>query len=196
LEASQDQKHLLINGLQLASQSVDDFMNHLRFFADGSSSAVSGSSVHAVHIHELLASLVSEFRPLAQMRHVVLKYRPTPAWVDIDERAVQRMVRNLLTNALHYTPAGGRVLLTCQKRDSVLWLLCIDNGMGMSPGQIQECFEAFTRFDKGAESNNKLGLGLFSVKQLALQFNMPTRLQSVQGKGTLVGFGMPLRAHT
>lgn len=191
LEAPVHQRKTLINGLRLASQSIDDFMNQLRFLVDGDASPTGGLSTQTVEVHALLAALVSEFMPLAQMRHVLLRYRPCHAKVVIDQRAVQRMVRNLLTNALHYTPAGGRVLLTCQKRAEVLWLLCIDNGVGMSKAQMDACFEAFTRFDQNHQTN-KLGLGLFSFKQLAMQHQMPTRLQSVQGKGTLVGFGMPL----
>jgi signal transduction histidine kinase len=191
LEAPVHQRTSLINGLRLASQSVDDFMNHLRFLVDGDASPTDGLSIQTVEVHALLASLVSEFMPLAQMRHVLLRYRPCHAKVVIDQRAVQRMVRNLLTNALHYTPAGGRVLLICQKRAAVLWLLCIDNGVGMSKAQMDACFEAFTRFDQNHQTN-KLGLGLFSFKQLAMQHQMPTRLQSIQGKGSLVGFGVPL----
>lgn len=187
-------KHLhpmLAKGLHLASQSVDDFMNHLRFFADGpiETSALQASPIQ---IHEVLMPLLEEFRPLAQMRHVLLRYRTSQAWVHINQRAVQRMVRNLLTNALQHTSGGGRVLLACQRRGDLLWLLCIDTGVGMSPDQAQACFNAFTKFEPHAPHVNKLGLGLFSVKQLALQHHMPTRLQSVQGKGTLVGFAMPL----
>ncbi len=191
LTAPKDQQPMLVNGLQLASHSVDDFMNHLRFFADGSSQATA-IQARPISIQAVLTPLVEEFRPLAQMRHVLLRYRPSQAWVHIDERAVQRMVRNLLTNALQHTSGGGRVLLACQRRGDLLWLLCIDTGVGMSPDQAQACFNAFTKFEPHAPHVNKLGLGLFSVKQLALQHHMPTRLQSVQGQGTLVGFGMPL----
>jgi signal transduction histidine kinase len=192
LKAPVDQWPTLVKGLKLASQSVDDFMNHLRFFAEGTASTVSTHHLQSVCIDDVIKPLVEEFRPLAQMRHLVLRYRPSHANVKIDPYSVQRMVRNLLTNAIHHTPAGGRVLLACQRRGQVLWLLSIDNGMGMSPDQVKDCFEAFTRFDLAGEGINKLGLGLFSVKQQALQHQMPTRLQSVQGRGTLVGFGMPL----
>ena len=183
---------MLVNGLKLASQSVDDFMNHLRFFAEGTTSTVSKNPLQSVCIDDVIKPLVEEFRPLAQMRHLVLRYRPKHETVAIDPTSVQRMVRNLLNNAIHYTPAGGRVLIACQRRGQVLWLLCIDNGMGMTPSQLKDCFEPFTRFDLAGEGINKLGLGLFSVKQQDMQYEMPTRLQSVQGKGTLMGFGMPL----
>ena len=195
LKAPADQQPLLVNGLELASQSVDDFMSQLRYFGEGECLSSTTQSTSKVLIHDVLQPLVDECRPLAQMRHLVLRYRPSDAVVIVDTKAVQRMVRNLLTNALHYTPAGGRVLLACQKRGRVLWLLCIDNGMGMSPAQIDSSFQAFNAVDGSPGHAHKLGLGLFSVKQLALQCQMPTRLQSVLGKGTLVGFGMPLAAH-
>ena len=192
LKAPADQQAVLANGLQLASQSVDDFMRQLRYFAQGEWVSSKTPNCSEVMIRDVLQPLVDECRPLAQMRHLVLRYRPSDAVVRVDPQAVQRMVRNLLTNAMHYTPAGGRVLLACQKRGGVLWLLCIDNGLGMSSAQIDNSFQAFNAVDGSPAHAHKLGLGLFSVKQLALQHQMPMRLQSVQGQGTLVGFGMPL----
>ena len=192
LKAPVEQQALLLNGLQLASESVDDFMGQLRYFAEGTCATPTTPGDREVQIHDVLAPLVNECRPLAQMRHLVLSYRPSHAWVRVEPRAVQRMVRNLLTNALHYTPAGGRVLLACQKRGDRLWLLCIDNGLGMSQAQMDSSFQAFNAVQGSPAHAHKLGLGLFSVKQLAVQLQMPTRLQSTPGKGTLVGFGMPL----
>ncbi|NDC61664.1 MAG: sensor histidine kinase [Betaproteobacteria bacterium] len=192
LTAPAAQRPQLVNGLELASQSVDDFMSQLRYFAEGECLSSTTPSTSKVLIHDVLQPLVDEYRPLAQMRHLVLRYRPADAWVGVDPRAVQRMVRNLLTNALHYTPAGGRVLLACRRRGPRLWVLCIDNGMGMRPAQIDSSFEAFNAVEGSPGHAHKLGLGLFSVKQLALQHQMPTCLQSEQGRGTCVGFGMPL----
>ena len=195
LKASPQKRSSLVAAMQLASQAVDDFMQHLRYWADEE------PPVHPVNhrtqdlwVADLLRPLVDEFQPLASMRHVVLRHPPCRARVRVNLHAAQRMLRNLLSNALQYTPAGGRVLLGCKRQGSLLWILCMDNGSGMNSQAAQDCFNAFTRLAPDDEGVHHLGLGLFSVKQLALQHQMPTRLHSVEGRGTVIGFGVFLLA--
>ena len=190
--APANQQAGLITGMRLATASVDDFMNQLRDWS--SEKAENGPAPPTVRMHlpDLLTPLVHEFRSLARLRHVVLRHRCASVQVWVHPPAVQRMVRNLLSNALQYTPAGGRVLLGVRRSGPWLWVLCWDNGIGMSPEQARVCFEAFTRADQHRENAQHLGLGLFSVRQLATQHQLPTRLQSWQGKGTVVGFGLPV----
>jgi K+-sensing histidine kinase KdpD len=71
-------------------------------------------------------------------------------------------------------------------------VLCIDNGSGMNSQAAQDCFNAFTRLAPDDDGVHHLGLGLFSVRLLAQENQMPTRLTSVEGRGTVVGFGMRL----
>ena len=192
LQVKVDKRPGLVAALQLASQSVDDYMHQLRYWAqEGSLNNTIGSSKQ-IAIDDVLSPLVQEFQPLAQMRYVVLRYRYSQAVVCINQMAVQRMVRNLLANALRYTSAGGRVLLGCKRQGQLLWILCIDNGSGMNSQAAQDCFNAFTRLAPDDEGVHHLGLGLFSVKQLALQHQIPTRLHSVEGRGTVIGFAVPV----
>ncbi len=102
------------------------------------------------------------------------------------------MVRNLLTNALRYTQAGGSVLLGCRKQSGRLWIWCMDNGSGMSPTQVNACFEAFTQFGKTEHAMRTLGLGLYSFRHLAEQMQLKVQLKSQLGKGTMIGFAVPL----
>jgi signal transduction histidine kinase len=134
--------------------------------------------------------LAEEYRPLAQMKHINLRYRSTKRVVQTHQPHLQRIVRNLISNALRYTAPGGRVLLCCRQRGDVTWLLCIDTGEGMSPEQAQKCFEAFTRFGDTQRIPEGMGLGLFSVRQLASAIGAQTHLKSVQGRGTVIGVGM------
>jgi len=121
-------------GMQLASQSVDDFMGHLRCWSDGVYTAslkpVSNDQLSA---DELLRPLVEEMRLLAEQQHVMLRFRSSSCQVSVHTTKVKRMVRNLLTNALRYTQAGGSVLLGCRKQSGRLWIWCMDNGSGMTP---------------------------------------------------------------
>lgn len=193
LKASPQKRPSLVAAMQLASQSVDDFMQHLRYWSDeGPPLETIIQHTEELWVADLLRPLVEEFQPLASMRHVVLRHPPCHARVRINLQAAQRMLRNLLSNALQYTPAGGRVLLGCKRQGSLLWILCVDNGSGMNSQAAQDCFNAFTRLAPDDEGVHHLGLGLFSVKQLAMQHQMPTCLHSEEGRGTVIGFAVPL----
>ena len=92
--------------------------------------------------------------------------------MNVDALQVARMVRNLLTNALRYTQAGGSVLIGCRRKGDALWIWCMDNGLGMLPAQLSQGFNAFTRFDKGTQPLRTLGLGLYRFKELAKKMDL------------------------
>jgi len=73
-----------------------------------------------------------------------------------------------------------------------LWLWCIDKGEGMSQAQLESCFKAFNANDDAAHVSQSLGLGLFSVKQLALQMQTPVLVRSQVGQGVAIGIGLRL----
>jgi DNA-binding NarL/FixJ family response regulator len=125
---------------------------------------------------ELLRPLVEEMRLLAEQQHVMLRFRSSFCQVSVETTHVRRMVRNLLTNALRHTQAGGSVLLGCRKQSGRLWIWCMDNGLGMSPAQVNACFEAFTQFEKTEHAMQTLGLGLYSFRHLAEQMQLQVQL--------------------
>jgi signal transduction histidine kinase len=183
----------LFSGIQLASRSVDDFMGHLRFWAEGVNDVQQElRQTSTLSAHELLQPLVVEMRMLAEQKHILLRYQPSRCVVAVDDLQVQRMVRNLLTNALRYTQSGGSVLIGCRRQRCLLWIWCMDTGLGMSQAQLSDCFDAFSRFDKGAQQVRTLGLGLYSFKELAQKMGLKTRWHSTLGKGTMIGFAVPL----
>lgn len=186
--ADEDERQKLLTHIGTALRSVNDFMHTLRdlWLPLPPKPLVSQN----IQVNELLQVLVEEYRPLAQMKRINLRCRPTSKMVYSYEPHLQRIVRNLITNALRYTPPGGRVLLTCRQRGELTWLLCIDTGEGMGPEQAQKCFEAFTRFGDTQHIPEGMGLGLFSVRQLANAIGAQTHLKSIQGQGTVIGVGL------
>lgn len=189
--ASAQQQHLL-NGLQLASVFVDDFMHSLRYLAHDKPRPLQAHQFQAHALLALLKDLLQEFEHLAHMRGVQLRYRLSSDPVWIEPVLLKRILRNLLSNALRYGASGGKVLIVTRKQGDVMWLWCIDKGDGMTSAQLQACFEAFDEKADSAHIPQSLGLGLFSVKQLALQMDTPIRLHSQADKGTAIGVGLRL----
>ena len=194
-QAGPEQLPRLVSGLQLAAGHVNDFMQQMQIL-----SGVHKSEAHwlseqqMVTADALLAPLITECQPLAHWQRVSLRYRKNQSILQVNVPAVQRILRNLINNALAYTPAGGRVLIGCRSRAGQLWIFCLDNGKGMSPEQLKQCTQAYRRFETNADGCDHQGLGLYSVKKIAEQMRLPLRMQSTQGKGSMMGFAVPLAA--
>lgn len=95
----------------------------------------------------------------------------------------QRIVRNVLSNAIRYTEQGDRILVGC-RRGGGLRLIIADTGRGMSEDQTKLAFDAFQRFDSGMSAPDGFGLGLFSIRSLAKTLGMEVSLHSRKNLGT------------
>lgn len=190
LSEAQDpaQRQQLLGRMQTTLRQVNDFLPALRqLWGEETAPAPPWQTLG---LHAAIADVVDDMRQVAQLKQVHLRYRPSQRKVRTDLLSLQRIVRNLLSNAVRYTPPGGDILLACRMRQGQLWLLCWDTGPGMPPEQAAQCFEAFTRFDPEQKVPEGLGLGLFSVRELAASLGMPTWLQSRPGRGTCIGVGL------
>lgn len=126
----------------------------------------------------------------AMQKNVTLRVYPAHRVVHTDAILIHRIARNLLSNAIRYTNPGGRVVLGLRRAKGQFWLTVYDNGLGMSPEQTQACFEAFSRFGDTTRVPEGMGIGLFSVKRLAQQMDLPLRIMSRLHHGTAIGVGL------
>ena len=190
--ASGRQQAHLLKGLQLASFYVDDFMHSLRHLADDKTRVWGEGQLQAYSLAQLLEDLLQEFTVMANLVQVRLHSRISAQPVWVHPLTLQRMVRNMLANALRHGSSGGKILLGTRRQGDIMWLWCIDKGQGMSSKQRDACFEAFTTNGEAQHIPQSLGLGLYSIKQLSLKMDTPIRLYSQAGKGTAIGVGLRL----
>ncbi|CAA7614697.1 ATP-binding protein [Magnetospirillum sp. UT-4] len=143
-------------------------------------------------IAPMLAGLADQLEPEATARGLRLKVVSTDAWIVSDPVLLERLLRNLLVNALRYTPAGG-VLLGCRPRSGSLAISVVDTGIGIPTDKLGTIFEDFTRLgDKGSGSERGLGLGLSVVRRTADLLRHPVMVRSVEGKGSSFTVVVPL----
>jgi signal transduction histidine kinase len=140
----------------------------------------------------LLANLYDQMEPEATAKGLELRVVPTGAWVHSDPVLLERLLRNLLVNAIRYTERGG-VVLGCRRRGGQVAVCVVDSGIGIAADKMDEVFEDFTRLgDKGAGSQRGLGLGLGVVRRTAQLLGHAIEVSSVPDQGSCFKVVLPL----
>lgn len=135
--------------------------------------------------------LQDEFELLCRARGLRLRIVPTSLWCISDPEMFDRLLRNLLANAVKYTDTG-RVLLGCRRHVDSLRVEVWDTGCGIPEESRQAIFEEFHRLDEGREKAEGVGLGLAIVRQMALLLEHEISVRSWPGHGSCFALTMPL----
>jgi len=141
-------------------------------------------------IDELMRQIELEFAPLAAAKGIDLKYVPCLLVVRSDRRLLRRLVQNLVSNAIKYTPSG-RVLIGCRRRGDELRIDVFDTGVGIPQSQRRNIFVEFHRLEQGARIARGLGLGLSIVERVARVLGCTIELESVAGRGSHFSITIP-----
>lgn len=114
---------------------------------------------------------------------------PLPVWGD--SVRLQQIIQNLITNAIHYTPAGGSIHVYCRAEDETACVSVQDTGCGIAPEDQSAVFDRYfhTIADKKHDST---GLGLTIAQELAHLHHGEITLQSEVGKGSMFTLRLPL----
>lgn len=147
-------------------------------------------AVKGIALRDLLGSLAAGFQPLAERKGLRLALRCPDVCVASDPVLLQRILQNLVANAIRYTDAGG-VLLAARRRGGEVRIDVVDSGAGIAEAERDLVFEEFYRgsqtapglHDDGAPG---LGLGLSIVRRMAQALDHPLALASRPGHGTRV----------
>ncbi|MBP2313235.1 sensor histidine kinase [Azospirillum soli] len=141
---------------------------------------------------EIADRLATEIADQATGKGLSLRMVPTSAIVHSDPVLLERMVRNLLVNALRYT-VSGRILLGCRRRGGQLAIEVWDTGPGIPADQQQRIFEDFYRCGADQpDAGRGLGLGLSIVRRTAQILGHRVGVRSTVGKGTVFSIAVPL----
>jgi signal transduction histidine kinase/CheY-like chemotaxis protein len=156
---------------------------------------VVAANVAAFPLQEVLDKVEVTFAEDARARGLHLHVRPHAAWVQSDPVLLERMLDNLVANALRYTRRGG-VLVGCRLRGSPgsqqvrveIW----DTGIGIAPDKHQDIFAEFYQVaPAGTLRGEGLGLGLSIVSRLGQLLGHPVNVASRQGRGSCFGVTLP-----
>jgi len=136
-------------------------------------------------IRPMLDRLADECMPEALERGLSLAVVCGDVVVHSDPVLLERILRNLVANALRYTSAGG-VVLGCRRRGRAFSLEVWDSGAGIAPGEIDRIFEEFYQVDNASREHARgLGLGLAIVRRLAELMGHAVEVASRPGRGSV-----------
>jgi CheY-like chemotaxis protein len=131
-----------------------------------------------------------EFAPLAREKGLDLVFMPCSLAVRSDRRLLRRLLQNLVSNAIKYTPKGS-VLVGCRRRAGKLRIEVYDTGIGIPHAKRRAVFKEFHRLDQGARVARGVGLGLSIVERIARVLDCELALKSNVGRGSRLSVEVP-----
>jgi CheY-like chemotaxis protein len=148
---------------------------------------------HSVHfpLRKLVLDLEHQFSALAADKQLRLRFRPCDVTLYSDPLLIERILVNLIANAIRYTDDGG-VLVACRRRGHMVRLSVIDTGRGIPPDQQESVFHEFVQLHNPARDRSKgLGLGLAIVSRLGRLLGHRVDLRSRPEHGSMFSIDVP-----
>ena len=156
-----------------------------------------GVEVHPapVRLRDIFVRLRLHFEPTAFEKGLMLSFRGEQHVAHADPVLLERILRNLVSNAIRYTDDGG-VLVSCRARGGGLVVQVWDSGIGIAEASLPRIFDEFFQVQSNrplqAHHRKGLGLGLAIVKRLATLMGTEVTVRSRSGHGTVFSLAVPL----
>jgi signal transduction histidine kinase len=147
-----------------------------------------------VDLHTIVETKINMMAAAAQLKNIQLIDSIAPAtWLMIDKMQINIVIQNLIANAIKFTPQGGQVFVTGQKKGTWYQVNITDTGVGMTPEQIDKLFNLATHSTtKGTQGEKGTGLGLLLCKEFVENHGGKLRIESSKDKGTTFSFLLPI----
>ena len=150
--------------------------------------------VRAFALDDLLERICRDHAGEAEAKALDLVRVPCSAIVSTDPVLMERVLRNLLVNAVRHT-RRGRILVGCRRRGERVAVQVWDTGPGIPPEQQRQIFDEFVQLDNPERDRVKgLGLGLAIVRRLCTLLGCPVALRSMPGRGSCFTVTIPVAA--
>jgi signal transduction histidine kinase len=150
--------------------------------------------IQPLALSTLLDEVRENFSAVAEQKGLRLSVRGLPVRIQTDAHILRRMLFNLVSNAVRYTPSG-HVRVECVLRQGVVHVTVVDSGIGIAAERLDDIFTEYVRLsDERAEWEEGLGLGLSIVRKGADLLGQQVSVTSVLGQGSCftLSLGPPL----
>ena len=172
---------------------IDDMVN-LRHLDTGE--ARTQLEVEEFSLNGLIADVVEEFSVMAETKRLSMGVRRPAHLTKIaaDRQKIYLVLANLLSNAIRFTDAGGKVLIAVEVRDAEVWVSVRDTGIGIPADRLEKVFERFYQVESSLTRQHEgMGLGLSIAKGMVELHGGRIWAESVVGRGCSFTFALPLK---
>jgi signal transduction histidine kinase/DNA-binding NarL/FixJ family response regulator len=192
-EKDQAEKTWVIGRIDAAVAAMNELFNELLDMSR-LDAGVLVPSISEFPVDQLLERIEMTFTAAAREKGLRLRVVASGAWIRSDFILLERILLNLVSNAVHYTPAGG-IVVGCRRRAGILRIEVWDSGIGIPEEQQRDIFSEFHRLSThGQDHRGGLGLGLAIVDRLCRLLDCPIEVTSRPGRGSRFIISAPLAA--
>ena len=185
--------HRLLDHIQTSVASVDGLFASLLDISRLDAGVVTAKA-ETFPIQPLLERIARDHAADAAQKHIALRLYASSAFVVTDQLLLERVLRNLVSNAIRYTD-HGRVVIGCRRHGDAVSVQVLDTGRGIPAAAREQIFEEFHQLhEPGNERNPGLGLGLAIVRRLCELLSLPLSLTSTESRGSCFSVDVPLAA--
>jgi signal transduction histidine kinase len=179
-----------INAVLQETRMLTRLVDDLRTLAHTESGTLALQK-ESTDIGVLVSDATASFAAEAAERNVIFDVHAAPdlPLIEVDPLRIREVLTNLISNALHHTPGGGRVSVDAAARTDAIVVTVSDTGSGIAETDLSKIFD---RFYKGGGSRGS-GLGRTIARNLVVAHGGEIRAESVEGKGTTMTVTLPFR---
>ncbi|MGL4323686.1 MAG: hybrid sensor histidine kinase/response regulator [Beijerinckiaceae bacterium] len=176
----------LASNIDASLEAVEDILGALLEISRLDAGALKAEP-SSFRLDDITRQLEREFQPIALAKNLRLRFVHPAITVHSDRRLTRRLLQNLVSNAVKYTPAGS-VLVGGRRQGNTIRIEVIDTGLGIPADKLKDIFQEFQRLDEGARTARGLGLGLSIVERIARVLGTHVQVRSQPKKGSLFSF--------
>jgi len=196
-----NRKHIFAKNIFIAADGSYKLLQNLLDWSKNQSGLLEYEPI-SFDMCGVINEILSLYRIQSTQKNITLVSEiTTPTFVYADVNMVQSILRNLISNAIKFTPENGKVWVTiCDEKtaeeDNMVCLSVHDNGVGISKERLDKLFDSkISSTTKGTANEQGTGLGILICEEMAEQNHGKLWVESEEGTGSTFSFTLPLTKH-
>lgn len=191
-ELSEDEKYMYARLIYQSSRNTYSLLENLLQWARSQTNKIEFKPTN-FNVSEQVNENISILKEIFNKKKISVIHQDENSYdIFADRDMINTVIRNLLTNAIKFTLAGGEIFVNYQKKNDIVEVTIKDNGVGMSAEEAEKLFRVDTNISKkGTDGESGTGLGLILCKEFILKNGGTIRVESTPGKGSKFSFTVP-----